>query len=124
MSTRRILLLRLAAVPALAATPSLARACEALIRAAATRHEVEIAVFQFRPARLEIRAGDSVRWTNRDGIEHSATARDTGADGRPIFDTGLFGKDQACERTFARPGTFPYFCTRHPSMRAVIVVRA
>lgn len=86
-------------------------------------HEVRIFLFRFEPSRIEIPAGGTVRWSNGDGIEHSATALPTeGEDGRP-FDTGLFGKGEVREVTFTRAGVYPYVCKRHPSMSGVVVVR-
>lgn len=85
-------------------------------------HEVEISVFQFQPSAITIAAGDTVRWMNSDGIEHSATASLLGADGTPVFDTGLFEKGENGEVTFAEPGTYDYFCVRHPSMEGQVVV--
>lgn len=86
-----------------------------------TVHEIEISVFQFQPDTLDITVGDTVRWTNRDGIRHSATAESGAAEGQ-TFDTGLFGKGEMQEVTFSEPGTYSYFCTRHPSMTGMITV--
>ncbi|SET89777.1 plastocyanin/azurin family copper-binding protein [Oceanicella actignis] len=120
-TTRRALLTVLAAVP-FGAIASRARACSGVVHASVTVHEVDIKTFQFQPSPLTIAPGDAVRWTNRDGIEHSATAVATGADGKPRFDTGLFGKGESREVTFTEPGSHDYFCTRHPSMKGRIVV--
>ncbi len=86
-----------------------------------TVHQIEISVFQFQPDTLDITVGDTVRWTNRDGIRHSATAESGGVGGQ-AFDTGLFGKGEMQEVTFSEPGTYSYFCTRHPSMTGMITV--
>jgi len=120
-TTRRNLLALLAALPA-SALAGRARACAGVVHASAKVHEVEIKLFQFQPSPLTIAPGDTVRWTNRDGIEHSATAVETGSGGKPIFDTGLFDKGESREVTFTEPGSHDYFCTRHPSMKGRIVV--
>lgn len=119
--SRRNLLTLLGGVPA-ALLASRAGACAGLVHASAKVHEVDIRLFQFQPSPLTIAAGDTVRWTNRDGIEHSATAEAKGPDGKPLFDTGLFGKGESREVTFTAPGTHDYFCTRHPSMKGRVVV--
>jgi plastocyanin len=98
-------------------------ASSGFIADASTVHEVEISLFQFKPAKLEIAAGDTVRWINRDGIEHSATASDRDAQDKPLFDTGLFERGQMREVAFTEPGNYTYFCRRHPSMTAIIIVR-
>lgn len=77
--------------------------------------------FSTSPKSLEVKAGATVTWMNGDGIEHSVTA---GPPGRPdgAFDSGFFGKDVGFAFTFAKPGTYSYFCKRHPSMTAIAVV--
>ena len=49
---------------------------------AATRG-VDIRDFAFSPRTVEIRVGDTVTWTNRDTVAHTATAQNGS------FDTGL-----------------------------------
>ena len=68
--------------------------------------------------------GDTVRWTNHDGIEHSATAKALAEDGTPLFDTGLFERGEMREVTFTQAGNFDYYCSRHPSMKGLVVVSA
>ena len=73
--------------------------------------------FTFRPARLEIRVGTTVTWTNRGQVIHTVTADDRS------FDSGSIEPGERRSLTFSRAGTFPYRCTPHPFMRGVIVVR-
>lgn len=82
----------------------------------------EIRVFQFQPGALEVRAGTRVTWTNQDDITHTVTS---GAPGSPDggFDVRLAGKGASGSATFSDPGVYPYFCTRHQSMRGEVVVR-
>jgi plastocyanin len=81
-----------------------------------------IRVFQFQPGALEVRAGTRVTWTNQDDITHTVTSGMPGSpDGR--FDVRLTGKGTSGRATFSDPGTYPYFCTRHQSMRGEVVVR-
>jgi len=84
--------------------------------------EAQIKLFQFKPKTIEIAAGTTVKWENCDAIEHSVTA---GEPGRPTgaFDSGFFAKGATFEHTFAAPGTFTYFCKRHNSMTATVVVK-
>jgi plastocyanin len=74
--------------------------------------------FAFSPGTVEIRVGDSVTWTNRDAVEHTAT----GSNG--AFDTGLLGEGESFSVTFVRAGTYRYLCTPHPSMTGTVVVLA
>jgi amicyanin len=81
-------------------------------------HQVDIADFAFTPASLTITVGDTVTWTNRDAIEHTATGT-TGA-----FDSGLLAQGESWSMTFATPGTYDYLCTPHPTMTGRLVVVA
>ena len=81
-----------------------------------------VRVFQFQPGALEVRAGTRVTWTNLDDITHTVTSGLPGnPDGR--FDVQLAGKGTSGSASFAESGVYPYFCTRHPSMRGEVVVR-
>ena len=44
--------------------------------ARAATHMVKIRGNRFKPSKITIKAGDTVTWTNDDGIDHTATARD------------------------------------------------
>lgn len=104
------------AVPALL-TAVLVLAVGAPIVTAADR-SVRIADFAFAPRTLTITVGDRVTWTNRDAVEHTATARNGS------FDTGLLGDGESATFRFTSAGTYRYLCTPHPSMTGTIVVRA
>ena len=70
---------------------------------------------QFGPMPTDVRAGDIIEWTNKDILEHSATARDGS------FDIDL--KPGASMRSTATAGTFALFCKFHPTMTATLVVK-
>lgn len=83
---------------------------------------VDIANFAFAPAELRIAPGTEVIFTNSDSAPHTATA---GTDDEPMperFDTGLLQQGESFAVTFDEPGTYAYFCERHPPMTGVIVV--
>lgn len=82
---------------------------------------VELKTFQFAPDTLRVGVGTTVRWTNKDDIEHTVTAgspseRDT------AFNATLAKKGTRAEKKFDRTGTFTYFCDRHQFMRGTITV--
>lgn len=79
---------------------------------------VSIRDFAFAPKTVEIRVGDRVTWTNRDSVEHTATARNGS------FDTGLLGEGESRSIRFTAAGTYRYICTPHPNMTGTVVVRA
>lgn len=86
--------------------------------ALAADRSVRIEDFAFSPRSITVTAGDRVRWTNRDAVEHTATARNRS------FDTGLLGDGETGSVRFTIPGTYRYVCTPHPTMTGTIVVRA
>jgi plastocyanin len=79
--------------------------------------EVKIDNFSFGPVALTVAAGTTVTWTNRDDIPHTVVSTD-GAFKSKVLDT-----DEKFSYKFAKPGTFPYFCSIHPKMTGKIVVR-
>jgi plastocyanin len=83
---------------------------------------VEVQLFRFRPARLEVPSGAPVRWTNRDDITHTITAGTPEAP-QTAFRLVLGGRGAIADETFAERGTYPYFCERHHHMRGEIRVQ-
>ncbi|HZP86144.1 MAG TPA: cupredoxin family copper-binding protein [Burkholderiales bacterium] len=80
-------------------------------------HTVEIDGTQFNPARLTIKVGEAVTWINRDPFPHTATSV------RRAFDSGSLAPGQSWRHVFDSPGTYPYLCTLHPTMKGVIRVQ-
>jgi len=77
---------------------------------------IEMRDFAFSPQTVEIRVGDRVTWTNRDGVEHNAT--------NGSFDTGLLAQGESASIRFTAPGTYAFFCQPHPSMTGTVIVRS
>lgn len=82
---------------------------------------VDFRTFQVTPDTITIPVGTAVRWINRDQIEHTVTggtpeARVAG------WDLVLTGAGVMAARTFARAGTYRYFCDRHRFMTGTILV--
>jgi len=77
----------------------------------------------FEPAVIEIRAGQTVTWTNSSSREvHTVTAdprqATNGQDvelpkGAQPFDSGYMKPGQTFQHTFRTPGTYRYVCTLH-----------
>lgn len=80
---------------------------------------ITIKDFAFHPATPAVAPGTKVTVTNKDAATHTVTA--TGA---KAFDTGEVKSGQTV--TFeapARPGSYPYICTIHPTMNGTLTVR-
>src|SRR4051794_16826444 len=85
---------------------------------AAASGSVTIADFSFTPGSITIGQGDTVTWVNNGPTGHSATANDG------EFNTGVLEKGQSASHTFAKAGTYSYYCQPHPFMKATVVVQA
>jgi len=78
--------------------------------------EIEISGLSFGRERLEIPAGTTVRWVNRDPVAHTATAEDES------WTSPSIGPGETFEHTFTTVGEFSYHCIPHPFMKSVIAV--
>jgi len=87
-----------------------------IARAAIT--DVSISNFAFVQSSVTISPGDSVRWTNNDGVTHTVTSN-TGAWTPLTLAAGESGTIP-----FANAGTYAYHCSIHPSMTGTVVVTA
>jgi plastocyanin len=97
---------------------ALSLACVAQ-RALAADAQVTLDNFAFTPAVLTVQSGTKVTWTNRDDIPHTVT--DAASPRR--FHSGPLDTGDSFSFTFARPGTYRYFCSIHPHMQGSVVVR-
>lgn len=94
----------------LAAAGWLAIAAAASGAAAPKVHTVVIDDMKFGPAPVGLKAGDTVRWVNKDIFRHTATARD-GA-----FDVDLPPKATA-DTVVKSAGVIKVYCRFHPGMK-------
>ncbi len=94
-------------------------AVTALAPAAAVRaeeHRVEVTERKFKPAKIKVKKGDTVVWSNADERDHTVTADDGS------FDSGNLRNGKTFRRKFEKPGKFKYHCEYHPRMKATVVV--
>src|SRR5258705_2631753 len=77
---------------------------------------VEMRAMAFAPLRIEVKAGATVEWTNRDQLEHTITADDKS------WDSGPIAAGATWPHTFAQPRTYAFHCTPHPFMTGLVVV--
>jgi plastocyanin len=85
--------------------------------AAAGAAEVKIDNFSFAPAAMEISAGTTVTWINRDDIPHTVVSLD-----KTTFKSKALDTDDKFSYKFEKPGTYEYFCSIHPKMTGDIIV--
>jgi plastocyanin len=79
---------------------------------------IKIDNFSFGPATITIPAGSTVTWTNHDDVPHVVTSDDN-----KLFKSKALDTDDRFSFTFAKPGTYNYYCAIHPKMTAKIVVQ-
>jgi plastocyanin len=91
-----------------------------LLPAAAQAAEVAVKIdnFTFGPQKLTVKAGDTVTWENVDDIPHTVVATNR------AFKSKALDTNDKFSFTFTTPGTFEYFCSLHPHMKASVVVEA
>jgi amicyanin len=77
---------------------------------------VKIDNYVFGPADVTVKAGTTVTWINDDDIPHTVVA--TGK----AFRSKALDTDDKFSFTFTTPGSYEYFCSLHPYMKATVVV--
>ena len=81
-----------------------------------TDHVRMIKSYRFDPDRIEIKAGQTVTWTNDDNFTH--TVRVDGQDDHKVE------RGHSVSITFDKPGTYKYECTLHSmDMKGEVVVQ-
>lgn len=85
---------------------------------AQTVAEVVIAGYQYQPAEISIKVGDTVRWTNQEKrTSHSVLfTAEGGLESERLF------PQESWERRFEKAGRYDYHCGPHPEMKGVVVV--
>lgn len=80
---------------------------------------VTIQNYMFGPMAIKVKVGDTVTWTNQDGVRHSVVADNTSADAP---NGPLIAKGETYSFTFKKAGTFTYHCMPHPYMHGTVIV--
>jgi len=81
-----------------------------------TAHQVQISGFEFIPETLNVRAGDTVTFTNSDIVPHTATALDRS------WDSGSLEKGASYTLVIQEDMSLDYYCIFHPMMKAFLNV--
>ncbi|MFI1259240.1 plastocyanin/azurin family copper-binding protein [Streptomyces netropsis] len=78
---------------------------------------VVIEEFQFVPQSVSVSAGDTVRWTNNDDVDHRSTSDEPG------WDSGRIVPGARFFHQFTSAGILAYHCAFHPLMRGTVTVQ-
>lgn len=81
--------------------------------------DVKIDNFSFGPAAVTVSVGSTVTWTNRDDIPHTVVSTDD----PKVFKSKALDTDEKFSFTFAKAGTYAYFCSIHPKMTGKVIVQ-
>lgn len=123
----RALVLALLVLPAAAGAPAHA------VTAPPAVVSVTIDQVAFKESSASAHVGDTIEWTNRDAIDHTATAKKTPGVISAKVDTemtpGVFfdleiPAGKKARVVLKQAGTIEYYCRYHPNMTAKIVVTA
>lgn len=104
--TLAIVLFALLVAPSAAAAPA----------ARAAGQHVMIQNYAYSPASLSVRAGETVTWTNHDEAKHDVVGSG--------FRSPLLAKGESWSYTFPTAGSYSYYCSLHPDMRAKVTAAA
>lgn len=80
--------------------------------------EVTIAKMEFVPKLIKIKPGTTVTWINKEKrSNHSVYFEKEG-----LAESERFFPGESWQRTFDKPGFYPYICGPHPEMTGVVEV--
>lgn len=86
--------------------------------AAAATQQVMMQGYAYSPAALTVRIGDTVTWMQHDEAPHDVVTTSA-----PVAFRGpQLSAGQSWSYTFRQPGTYQYYCSVHPDMRASVTV--
>jgi plastocyanin len=79
--------------------------------------EVRVDNFTFAPQALTVPVNSTVTWVNKDDVPHVIASNDE------LFKSKALDTDDKYSYTFAKAGTYSYYCSVHPKMVGKIVVQ-
>jgi plastocyanin len=80
------------------------------------RVEIKIEDLKYKPAEVEVGAGDTVVWINDDDTDHLVKADDGS------FNSGRISSGRNFEHKFEKAGKYVYHDDLHPRMKGTITV--
>jgi plastocyanin len=81
--------------------------------------EIVIGNFTFEPSTLTVSSGTVLTWRNDDDAPHTVVGTDPET---PLKSQALDTGDRY-SLTLTKPGTYRYFCSLHPHMTGIVIVR-
>ncbi len=76
---------------------------------------VEVKDLEFKPAKISVKVGDTIEWSNKDLIIHTAT------ENNDKWNVEL-AENSAGKMTVKDAGVIKYYCRYHPNMHGEITI--
>lgn len=80
---------------------------------------VDIKDYSYAPAKIQVKKGTAVTWTNQDSTRHDVKPDRESGNFKP---SELLGKGESYTYTFNTAGTYTYYCSPHPYMKGTVEV--
>lgn len=106
------LLLAVAAIFAVISTTGALRA------EAATTVTINIKDYAYSKKTVTVKKGTIIKWVNKDSMKHDVNSKKVGGPKGP-----LLSKNKSYSWRAETKGTYSYFCSPHPYMKAKIIVK-
>jgi amicyanin len=106
------------ALPVAAAPAAAADSGSSGAAATAATTSITIMNYAYSPANVTIKVGDTVVWTNHDTAPHNVVI----SDGPVKFTSPTLNTGETFTYTFTVAGTYDYYCSIHPDMKASVTV--
>ena len=94
---------------------ALVACCAMAVPADAATIQIVMQNLGFSPAEASAKVGDTIEWTNKDFVAHTATARNGD------FDEAL-PPNKIASFVLKNAGAVDYFCRFHPNMKASLKI--
>lgn len=101
-----------------AASPAASAGAASPQPSAASEVQVRIVDFAFEPATITIKPGTTVVWTNDGPTQHTTASKEGN-----VWESKIMEKGDVFRYRFDTSGTYPYWCTLHPSMLGTVIVQ-
>jgi plastocyanin len=87
--------------------------CTLAVPSEATTIQIVMQNLDISPAEASARVGDTIEWTNKDFVTHTATSRNGD------FDV-MLPSNKTVSFVLKKGGAVDYYCRFHPNMKAVL----
>lgn len=80
--------------------------------------EVKIKKYKFEPQTVTVKQGTTVRWINEEKRQYHSVWFEQAGEEEPDY----FFPEESTDKTFNKPGKYPYRCGPHEKMKGMVIV--